>query len=59
MQKFEYHSKISIARPESKSGRTTIPKEVMKFLDLKIGDKIDWVVEVNSEEVNVQIKKSK
>lgn len=54
---FEYETKVSIARPNSKSGRTTIPKEVMNFLDLKIGDYLSWDVKINGEQVVVEVNK--
>ena len=54
---FEYETNVSIARPNSKSGRTTIPKEVMNFLDLKIGDYLSWNVKINGEQVVVEVNK--
>ena len=54
---FNYESKVSVARPNSKSGRTTIPKEVMNFLDLQIGDKVTWNVTIDGEKVTVQLCK--
>lgn len=54
---FNYETKISLARPNSKSARTTIPKEVMNFLDMEIGDLIDWTVKINGENVSVEIHK--
>lgn len=54
---FEYETKVSIARPNSKSGRTTIPKEVMNFLDLKIGDYLSWNVKINGEQIVVEVNK--
>jgi bifunctional DNA-binding transcriptional regulator/antitoxin component of YhaV-PrlF toxin-antitoxin module len=57
MRMFEYETKVSIARPNSKSGRTTIPKEVMNFLDLKIGDYLSWNVKINGEQVIVEVNK--
>lgn len=54
---FEYESKISIARPNSLSARTTIPKEVMKFLGAEIGDKVNWIVEYNNGKTEVKIEK--
>lgn len=54
---FEYETKISIARPNSESGRTTIPQEVMKFLDLSIGNSVKWIVKLDGDEVNVCLDK--
>lgn len=58
MKVFEYESKISIARPNSLSGRTTIPKEVMKFLGVEIGDSVNWTVEYSDGETIVKVKKA-
>ena len=57
MTVFEYETKISVARPNSLSGRTTIPKEVMKFLNVKIGDSINWIVEYNNGKTEIKIEK--
>lgn len=39
-------SKVSIARPESKSLRATVPEGIVAFLDLKSGDKLEWKMEI-------------
>ena len=57
MKVFEYESKISIARPNSSSARTTIPKEVMKFLGAEIGDKVNWIVEYNNGKTEIKVEK--
>ena len=57
MKVFEYESKISIARPNSLSARTTIPKEVMKFLGAEIGDKVNWIVEYNNGKTEIKVEK--
>ena len=53
-------SKVSIARPRSKSLRATIPEGIVAFLDLEKGDKLDWRMEIapNSERI-VVVKKLK
>ena len=55
--KFEYETKITSARPNSKSVRTTVPKEVVKFLDLSEGDNIKWIVEIKSDKIVTNIVK--
>lgn len=40
-------SKVSIARPESKSLRATIPEGIVAFLELKKGDKLQWKMEID------------
>lgn len=54
---FKYSTKVSLARPNSKSARTTIPKEVMQFLNLEIGDNINWVVEYSEGTTEVKLEK--
>lgn len=56
---FTYNSKVSVARPNSKSGRTTIPQEVMNFLDLEIGDYVNWNVKIEGEKIIVEFEKNK
>lgn len=58
MKVFEYKTKVTVARPNSTSGRTTVPKEVMGFLDLKIGDSVNWVVEYEAGKTTVRLEKS-
>jgi hypothetical protein len=47
-------SKVSIARPKSKSLRATIPEGIVAFLELEKGDKLEWKMEIiNGERVTV------
>lgn len=39
-------SKVSIARPKSKSLRATIPEGMVAFLGLERGDKLEWKMEI-------------
>ena len=39
-------SKASIARPESKSLRATVPEGIVAFLELQAGDKLEWKMEI-------------
>jgi hypothetical protein len=39
-------SKVSIARPESKSLRATVPEGIVAFLELNKGDKLEWKMEI-------------
>ena len=43
-------SKVSVARPQSKSLRATVPEGIVAFLDLKKGDKLEWKMEIIDEE---------
>lgn len=40
-----HQSKVSAARPESISKRTTIPAFVAKQMDLSVGDVLDWKID--------------
>ena len=39
-------SKVTIARPESKSLRATVPEGMVAFLELQSGDKLEWKMEI-------------
>lgn len=54
-------SKVSIARPNSKSLRATIPEGCVAFLDLKAGDKLEWRMDIDDEtgERLLAVKKAK
>ncbi len=45
----EFITKVTIARPNSQSLRTTIPESVVKLMDLKAGDELSWAVKALSE----------
>jgi len=49
-------SKVSIARPNSKSLRATIPEGIVAFLELEKGDKLQWkmIVENGKRVATVQ-----
>lgn len=55
--KFEYETKITSARPNSKSVRTTVPKEVVQFMNLSEGNNIKWVVELTDDKIITTIVK--
>lgn len=52
-------SKVSIARPESKSLRATIPEGIVAFLELEKGDKLEWKMEVDGNKRFAIVKKLK
>lgn len=54
---FNYTSKINYANPKSNSLRVGLPKEIVKILDVKAGDKMDWIVDVTDGEITVIAKK--
>jgi hypothetical protein len=43
---FKYNTKVSPANPNSKTLRSSIPKEIAKLLKVKAGDSIEWNVDV-------------
>ena len=50
-------SKISAARPESISMRTTIPAFIAKQMRLNVGDTLDWDMDKVDNEWIVKIRK--
>jgi hypothetical protein len=51
------NSKVSIARPKSKSLRATIPEGIVAFLNLEKGDKLDWRMEIRDGKRVVVVQK--
>jgi hypothetical protein len=51
-------SKTSIARPGSKSLRATVPEGIVVFLDLKIGDTLEWRMDIVNGERVATVKKT-
>jgi hypothetical protein len=45
MMRMSLQSKVSVARPKSKSLRATIPEGIVAFLELKKGDELEWKME--------------
>jgi antitoxin component of MazEF toxin-antitoxin module len=43
---FKYNTKVSAANLNSKTLRSSIPKEIVKLLKVKAGDSIEWNVDV-------------
>jgi hypothetical protein len=41
-------SKVTVARPGSKSLRATIPEGIVAFLELEEGDAIEWKMEISN-----------
>lgn len=52
-------SKISVARPNSKSLRATIPEGIVAFLEVEKGDKLEWRMKVLDGERVVFVRKAK
>lgn len=57
---FKYNTKVNHANPNSKTLRTTIPKEISKLLNIEPGDSIEWNVDVvTNEEFKIVVTKKK
>jgi antitoxin component of MazEF toxin-antitoxin module len=57
---FKYNTKATNAHPNSKSLRSTIPKEIVELLDLHHGDTVQWNVDViSNDEFKIIVKKKK
>lgn len=54
---FNYKSKINYANPKTNSLRVGLPKEIVKILEVKPGDEMDWQVDITDGEISVIVKK--
>lgn len=54
---FNYTSKINYANPKTNSLRVGVPKEIVKLLNIKAGDVMDWQVDVTDGEISVIARK--
>ena len=53
-------STVSIAKVGTKSVRATIPEGIVNYLDIQVGDKLEWYMEdLRNERVAVVTKKKK
>ncbi|MBA7658261.1 hypothetical protein ES703_66210 [subsurface metagenome] len=52
-------SKVSIARPQSKSLRATVPEGIVAFLELEKGDRLEWKMKIINEERVTVVRKLK
>lgn len=57
MKLFDVKSNIIKQNPNSKSLRTTIPREIVGILELSEDDKLVWEVNSDNNEITVIIKK--
>jgi hypothetical protein len=51
-------SKTSIARPKSKSLRTTIPEGIAEFLNLGPGDTLEWTMDTSDNGRTAKVRKA-
>ena len=54
----DFITKVTIARPDSPSLRTTIPEGIVKLIDLKAGDNLNWRVSIKSGKVEIILSKN-
>jgi hypothetical protein len=52
-----FKTKVTPARPNSTSLRTTIPEGVVKTIELKAGNSLRWKIEVRDEQIIVIVEK--
>lgn len=52
-----FSSKVTVARPNSPSLRTTIPEAVVKMMELKAGDEISWSIRPLAKGIEVTLSK--
>jgi hypothetical protein len=54
----EFKTRVTIARPNSSSLRTTIPEGIVKLIDLGPGDELLWKVNVKGGNVEIILSKT-
>ena len=52
-------STLGIAKSGTTSLRATVPEGIVAFLELKVGDKLEWKMEIISEQRVVMVRKAK
>ena len=50
-------SSVAIARKKSKSLRATIPEGIVVYLGLKLGDRLEWTMDMKGRKRIVIVKK--
>lgn len=53
----DFSSKVTVARPNSSSLRTTIPEAVVKMMELEAGDEMVWTVKPIKDGVAITLSK--
>ena len=54
----EFKTKVSIARTDSPSLRTTIPEGVVQLINLKAGNELKWKIDIKNNKVDVKVSKA-
>jgi hypothetical protein len=50
-------TKVSIAKVGTKSLRSTVPQGIVSYLDLEVGDKLEWTMIDKNNERTVRVTK--
>ena len=53
----EFISKVTLARPNSPSLRTTIPESIAKMIELKSGDSLRWDIKIKDKNLQITLSK--
>jgi hypothetical protein len=53
----EFISKVTLARPNSPSLRTTIPEGIAKMIELNAGDELLWKISIKANNVEIKVSK--
>jgi antitoxin component of MazEF toxin-antitoxin module len=53
----EFISKVTLARPNSPSLRTTIPAGVAKMIELNTGDSLNWDIAIKDNKIEIRVYK--
>jgi antitoxin component of MazEF toxin-antitoxin module len=53
----EFISKVTLARPNSPSLRTTIPEGVAKMIELNTGDSLKWDIAIKDNKIDIRVSK--
>lgn len=54
----KFQSKINYANPNSKSLKVGVPKKVAESLNVKAGDTMEWILDVENNEMRMYVKKA-
>ena len=53
----EFISKVTLARPNSPSLRTTIPEGLAKMIELNAGDSLKWNIVIKDNHIEIKVSK--
>ena len=54
----EFITKVSLARPNSLSLRTTIPEGIAKMIELNAGDSLRWDIKIKDKNLQITLSKN-